>query len=351
MTIRVRARALAVAAAVVAFAVPATTAAAPKHGTGGVAAEATTLTVYSGRDERFVKPMFDLFTQRTGIQLQVRYGDSASLAATLLEEGTNSPADVYIAQDAGALGAVGSAKRLAVLPQRTLKKVAPRFRAPGHRWVGVSGRARVVAYNTDAVRASDLPTSVWGYTSPRWRGKIAVPPTNASFIAFVSAMRLRAGDDRTRDWLLALKANDAKFFPSNGSILQALARREVEVGFVNHYYLYQLKESTPSAPVANHFLSGRDPGALINVAGAGVVASSKKKAAAVRLIDFLLGRDAQRFFARSPGRAEYPLAAGIRPRVGLPPLTRIEGAKINLSALGAKLPSTLELLREVGYTR
>ena len=351
MTMRFRTLAVALLAALAVLATAATAGAASKAGTGGVAAQATTLTVYSGRDERFVKPMFDLFTQRTGIQLQVRYGDSAALAATLLEEGRNSPADVFVSQDAGALGAVGSKLRLAVLPQKTLKKVSPRFRAPGKRWVGVSGRARVVAYNTDALRASELPTSIWGYTSPRWRGKIGVPPTNASFIAFVSAMRMRVGDDRTRDWLLALKANDVKFFTGNGPILQALARREVEVGFVNHYYLYQLKESTPSAPVANHFLTGRDPGALINVAGAGVVASSKKKAAAVRLIDFLLSKDAQRFFSRSPGRAASGYSARVRPRVGLPPLTRIEGAKINLSALGSRLPSTLELLREVGYTR
>lgn len=350
---RTPAAALTAVAAVAAATAAASTAAAAPHQTTNVAATraTTTLTVYSGRDERFVKPLFDLFQQRTGIQLQVRYGDSAALAATLIEEGDNSPADVYVAQDAGALGAAGSAARLAVLPQSTLRKVAPRFRAPGNRWVGLSARARVVAYNTDVVRPADLPSTIWGYTHPRWRGKIAVPPTNASFIAFVSAMRLRAGDDRTRDWLLALKANDVKFFPSNGAILQALARREVEAGLVNHYYLYQLKESTPSAPVANHFLTGRDPGALINVAGAGVVASSQNKVAAVRLIEFLLGNDAQRFFARSPGRAEYPLASAVRPRPGLPALAQIEGAKINLSALGAKLPSTLELLREVGYTR
>ena len=319
----------------------------------GVAAagQSATLTIYSGRDERFVKPILDTFTQRTGIQVQVRYGDSSSLAATLIEEGSNSPADLFLSQDAGALGAVAGKLLLTVLPQTTLRRVAPRFRAPSSRWIGISGRARVVAYNTEKLRASDLPATIWGYTSPRWRTKIGLPPTNASFQAFVSAMRMRAGDDRTRDWLLALKANDVKFFPNNSSVLAAIARREVEVGFVDHYYLYQLKETTPSAPVANHFLSGRDPGALINVAGAGVMSSSTNKAQALRLVDFLLGRDAQRFFARSPGRAEYPLAAGIRPRVGLPPLDKIEGAKINLGALGSRLPSTLQLLNEVGYTR
>jgi iron(III) transport system substrate-binding protein len=315
------------------------------------AATPTTLTIYSGRAESFVKPMFDEFTKRTGIKLAVRYGDSAALAATLLEEGGNSPADLFFAQDAGALGAVASKGRLSVLPAKTLRKVPARFRAPGKRWVGISARARVVAFNTDAARAADLPATIWGYTAPRFKGKVGLPPTNASFQAFVTAMRLRAGEDRTRDWLLAMKANDVKFYSGNSQVLNAIASREIEYGFVNHYYLYQLKEQRPTAPVANHFLTGRDPGALINVAGAGVVSSSSKKAAATRLIDFLLEKQAQRFFARSPGRAEYPLASGALPRVGLPPLAKIEGAKISLGALGPQLARTLQLLNEVGYTR
>lgn len=314
-------------------------------------AETTTLTIYSGRAESFVKPMFDEFTKQTGIKLAVRYGDSAALAATLLEEGDNSPADLFFAQDAGALGAVASKGRLSVLPAGTLKKVPARFRAPGKRWVGISARARVVAYNTDALKSSDLPTAIWGYTAPRFKGKVGLPPTNASFQAFVTAMRMRAGDDRTRDWLLALKANDVKFYSGNSQVLNAIASREIEVGFVNHYYLYQLKEQRPTAPVANHFLTGTDPGALINIAGAGIVASSGEKAAAGRLIDFLLTKQAQRFFARSPGRAEYPLAGGALPRVGLPPLAKIEGARISLGALGPQLARTLQLLSEVGYTR
>ena len=318
----------------------------------GDRAEATTLTIYSGRDQRFVEPVFEAFERATGIDVEVRYGDSATLAATLVEEGRNSRADVFFAQDAGALGAVAGRGLLRELPAATLRRVPKRFRAPGKRWVGVSGRARVVAYNTDTLRSSQLPATIWGYTNPRWKGKIGLPPTNASFQAFVSAMRLRVGDDRTRDWLLALKSNDVKFYPSNSRVLAAIASREVELGFVNHYYLYQLKEQQPNAPVANHFLRGKkDPGALINVAGAGVVTRSKNRAAALRFVNFLLSKDMQRLFARSPARAEYPLAAGVRARPGLPPLGTIEGAKINLGALGRELPATLQLLNEVGYTR
>jgi iron(III) transport system substrate-binding protein len=312
----------------------------------------TSLTIYSGRDERFVKPVFDRFMEMTGMELRVRYGDSATLAATLLEEGSNSPADIFFAQDAGALGAVASEGRLLTLPQSVLRRVPKRFRAPGNRWVGVTGRARVVTYNTDTLTAAQLPKTIWGYTQSRWKDKIGLPPTNASFQAFVTAMRLRAGEDRTRDWLAAIKNNGARFYPSNSRVLEAVASREVEVGFVNHYYLYQLKETRPSAPVANYFLrSRRDPGALINVAGAGIVTGTEKRQAATRFLNFLLSRGIQRFFAQTPGRAEYPLVRGIRPRSGLPNLAGIEGAKANLGALGRNLPETLELLNEVGYTR
>jgi iron(III) transport system substrate-binding protein len=314
-------------------------------------ASATTLTVYSGRDERFVKPVFDKFTELTGIELKVRYGDSAQLAATMLEEGDNSPSDVFFSQDAGALGAVAMRGRLEVLPEGTLRRVPRRFRAPGKRWVGVTGRARVVAYNTDALSARALPRTIWGYTQPRWRGLVGVPPTNASFQAFVSAMRIRVGDDRTRDWLLALKENGVRFYTSNARIVSAVASREIQVGFVNHYYVYQHRELRPNDPVANHFLGKKDPGALINVAGAGVVTGSANRRPALRLINFLLSRGMQRFFSSSPGRAEYPLVPGIRPRPGLPPLARLEGARISLQRLGRELPRTLELLSEVGYTR
>ncbi len=318
---------------------------------GSEAQSRETLTHYSGRDELVVKPLLERFTHVTGIQLKVRYADSAELAATLLEEGRNSPADIFFAQDAGALGAVASKGQLRVLPQRTLGKVFARFRAPGKRWVGVTGRARVVVYNSEVLTRNALPKTIWGYTAARWRGKIGLPPTNASFQAFVTAMRLSAGEARTREWLTRIKANGAKFYARNAQVVAAVASREIEVGFVNHYYLYQHKEQVPEAPIKNHFLGRRDPGALVNVAGVGVVTTTKQPRAAQRFVDFLLTKEAQRFFAQSPGRAEYPLVRGVKPRTGLPGLTNIQGPKISLGALGRGLERTLVLLNEVGYTR
>ncbi|MSO58084.1 MAG: iron ABC transporter substrate-binding protein [Thermoleophilia bacterium] len=315
------------------------------------ALQGTTLTVYSGRAEAFAKPLFDLFTKDTGIEVEARYADSATLAATILEEGSNSPADLFWGQEAGAVGAVSREGLLAVLPAEALARVPPRFRSPNRTWVGTSGRARVLAYNTEAVQTSELPKSSFALTASRWKGKVGLPPTNASFQAFVSQMRVVYGDDRTRDWLLALKANDVKFFSSSSQVLAALARGEIEVGLVNHYYLTALKAQQPTAPVANHFFAKGDPGAMVNCAAVGILKTSQHAAAAQKLVAFLLSKRAQHHIARGPGNAEYPLVQGVLPRPGLPKLGDVKGPDLNLGRLGRELPLTLRLLSEVGFTR
>ncbi|MCC6221950.1 MAG: iron ABC transporter substrate-binding protein [Thermoleophilia bacterium] len=309
-----------------------------------------TLTVYSGREEEIVAPLFALFEDETGIAVEVRYGDSAELAATLAEEGDGSPADVFFAQDAGALGAVAAEGLLAGLPVDLLERVDERYRDAGGRWVGTSGRVRVLAYNTDAVSHDELPGSVLELTDPRWKGKIGLPPTNASFQAFVTAMRLALGEEETRRWLEGIKANEPKLYEKNSPVLEALAAGEIEVGLVNHYYLYLLKEEQPDAPVDNHFLDAGDPGALVNVAGVGVLAGSDQQEAALAFVRFLLSDAGQRFYAEEAEEAEYPLVAGVAPREGLPSLESLQGPDISLAELGAELEATLELLNEVGLT-
>lgn len=315
----------------------------------GAAATARSITIYSGREQELVEGLFERFEARTGIDVKVRYGDSAELAATILEEGKASPADVFFAQDAGTLGAVAAKGRLEKLPARTLARVPARFRDPGGYWVGTSGRARVIAYNTNLVKPADLPKSVFDVTAPKWRGKVGVPPTNASFQAFVSAMRVSVGDARTRQWLEALQRNKPKLYEKNTPVLEALANGEVALGLVNHYYLFLLKEEQPDAPVENHYLRGRDPGALVNAAGAAVVAGTDRRAEARRFVDFLLSAEGQRYYGTAE-EAEYPLVAGIPARKGLPPLTSLQGPALSLGKLGSLLESTLEMLSEVGLT-
>ena len=303
------------------------------------------LTIYSGRNEKLIGKLIAQFKRESGLNVKVRYGDSAELAATIAEEGPNSPADVFFAQDAGALGAVE--EQLSALPKNVVDNIPERFRDPRGRWSGTSARARVVAYSTERVKASQLPDTVFGYTDPRWKGKVGFAPPNASFQAFVSGMRLEVGDARTRQWLEAMKRNKPKLYDNNIQTVEAIARGEVDVGFVNHYYLYELRRERPKLPVENFYLRRADPGALVNTAGTGILESAENRPEAERFVRFLQSKDAQTYFAEET--YEYPLTAGVRPVRGLRPLDEVIGPGFALGELGGELRSTLQMLDEVGF--
>jgi len=303
------------------------------------------ITVYSGRSEELVGPLLEQFTEETGIEVQARYGDTAEMANLLLTEGENSPADVFFAQDAGALGAVAEEGLLAPLPDEILDRVDERFRSPDGEWVGVSGRARVVAYNTENLAEADLPDSIFGFTDPEWEGRIGWAPTNGSFQAFVTALRALEGDDRAREWLEGIQANDPNVYEGNNPALDAVIAGEVDVAFINHYYLMQRLDEDPDAPAANYFLTDGDPGALVNVAGTGILNTAPSADAARELVAYLLGEEAQQYFADET--KEYPLVDGVEADPNLPPLDEIGTPEIDLSDL-SDLEGTLELLQEVG---
>jgi iron(III) transport system substrate-binding protein len=163
-------------------------------------------------------------------------------------------------------------------------------------------------------------------------------------------MTLSLGEERTREWLEGIMANDPKLYESNTPTVEAVAAGEIQVGFVNHYYLYLVKEEQPDAPVANDYLPGTDPGALVSVAGAGVLDSAEHKDAANRFLEFLLSEEGQRFYVEQAEEAEYPLIEGIDAKEGLPSLDSLQGPDIELDALGPELERTLQLLNEVGFT-
>lgn len=307
-----------------------------------------TLTIYSGREEDVVAPLYKAFEDATGIALEVRYGGSSELAAQIAEEGDNSPADVFFSQDAGTLGAISD--QLAPLAPSQLDRIPRAFRATDGRWVGTSGRVRVVAYNTTALKPSDLPSTVAEYADARFRGRLGIAPTNGSFQAFVTVMRLEFGDAKTKAFLTALKDNDVKTYEKNSAIVEAVANGEIDLGFVNHYYLALLKKEQPNAPVANHFLTPGDPGAFVNVAGVGVLASSDRTDAAGAFVDYLLSDAGQRYYTTTSEESEFPLVAGIPGPEGLPSLTDLLGKDVTVVDLGAEARATLELLNEVGLT-
>ncbi len=305
------------------------------------------ITLYSGRNEALVQPIIDQFTADTGIEVEVRYGDTTELAGVLLEEGDNSPADLFFAQDAGALGAVSDEGQLMTLPQPVLDLVPAKFRADNGQWVGLSGRSRVVVYNNTAeLTDADLPDNIDAFTDPSWDGRIGWVPTNASFQSFVTAYRLLEGEEAARAWLEGIQDNNPTVYPNNGAAVEGTANGEVDVAFVNHYYLFQfLAEQGEDFSARNHFLSGGDVGALVNVAGAGILESSDHKEDAQALIEYLLSKVGQEYFANKT--YEYPLTAGISVTEGLPPLESLEPPEVDLSNLD-DLAGTIALLQETG---
>ncbi len=302
------------------------------------------LVVYSGRSEVLIAPIIKQFTEATGVQVDVKYGATSALAATLLEEGSRSPADVYFAQDPGDLGAVKDL--LGTLPDDIVNAVPAWARSPEARWVGLSGRARVVVYNTAQLTEADLPDSIAGFADPRWKGQIGWAPGNSSFQAMVSAMRVLLGEGQTLAWAKGVQANQPKAFPNNTSIVRAVAAGEVQVGFVNHYYLHQLiAEEGQDVQARNYFTRSRDGGSVVLVAGAGVLATSKNKGAAERFLRFMLSPVAQQYFAGQTH--EYPLAGGVAHDPLLPDLESLQVPELDLSRLD-DVKGTQSLLRQAG---
>jgi iron(III) transport system substrate-binding protein len=304
-------------------------------------------TLYSGRNETLVGPLIEQYAEETGVSIDTRYGGTGELAATILEEGEDTPASLFFSQDAGALGLLADEGRFETLPAELLDRVEERFRDPEGRWVGVTGRARVLAYNTDTVSEDKLPASVRDLTDPAWAGRVGWAPENASFQAFITAFRLIDGDDAVRGWLEAMIANGTlNFGDSNSAIVQAIGNGEIDAGLVNHYYLYAVgREAGEGFPVANHFFAGGDPGSLINVAGIGLIEGANEENAALAFVDYLLSEEAQEYFATET--FEYPLIEGVAAPEGLVPLSEIAHPDIALGDL-ADLRGTLDLLSEVG---
>ncbi|TVP66375.1 MAG: iron ABC transporter substrate-binding protein [Nodularia sp. (in: Bacteria)] len=309
-----------------------------------VNAQTRTITIYSGRNERLIGPLLEQAKKDLGVNIQVRYGDTAELAIALVEEGKNTRADLFFGQDAGALGLLERRNLTRTIPPNLLNQVDPRFRSSQGHWIGISGRSRILNYNTSRVRENELPNSVWDLTRPQWRGRVAWAPTNGSFQSFITAMRLTEGEPRTLQWLRAMKANGATVYRNNTSIVEALGRGETDIGLVNNYYLGRFKSDNPNFPVAGHYTKN-DAGSMVNIAGVAIMATTGRQADAERLIAYLLRPSSQRFFATETN--EYPLVKGLPGPANQVPLSQIQGPDVNLTNLH-DLPGTLELLQKAG---
>lgn len=316
-------------------------------GLGAGAANADQLTVYSGRGESFVAPIIAQFQRQTGITVNVRYGDTAALAVLLQEEGARSPADIFWAQDAGALGATAEAGMFVELPADVFEGLPEIFRSSTNEWVATSGRSRVIAYSLERASEDELPESILDLTDERYAGRVAWAPTNGGFQAHVTAMRVVLGEDATRDWLEGMRDNDTQVYRNNTTQVQAIGDGEVDFALVNNYYLARFTARDADYPVAQTTFAPGDIGNLVNIAGVGVLASSENQDAALRFVRFLLSPAMQQYVTSQ--LSEYPVIADVIADPSLPPFDAMLEASpdIDLDAL-KDLDGTLNLLREVG---
>lgn len=303
--------------------------------------------LYSGREESLVQPLIDSFTTQTGIAVDIRYAGTSELAAQLLEEGADSPAAVFLSQDAGALGALSQEGLFAELPAEITDRVEPAFTSYDGSWVGITGRARVVVYDSEVVSEEELPTTADAIVGPQWSGKVGVAPGNASFQSFVTAYRVLKGESAADQWVSGLNINNPQIFEKNGAILEAVNDGTIPLGLINHYYWYRLasERGAENMRAQLHFTEAGDPASIVNVTGAGLLAAQSFDLDALELIAFLVSDEAQQYFVDTT--FEYPLVPGIAAPEGLPALSELAVADFDLSDL-ATLAQTQELLRKYG---
>ncbi len=307
-----------------------------------------TVTIYSGRSASLVGPLLERFAEQTGISVDVRYGESAELALLIDQEGDRSPADVFYSQSPGATGFLAGDGRLAALEASTLDHVDERFRNADGQWVGVSGRQRVLVYNTDLMDEADLPGSVFDVVEEPWAGQVAIAPNNGSFQDFITAVIASEGEDTAVQLLADLAATEAPTYANNSAIVEAVSRGEVAMGLVNHYYAFRFLDEDPDLPIANHLFPGDDVGAMLIPSSVSVVQGSDQTDGARQLVEFLLSEESQRYFAEET--FEYPLADEVPAVATIPPLSGLDVPVIDIDELGDGLEHTVELIRDSGLS-
>jgi len=312
----------------------------------------SSVTVYSGRSENLIKPVLDAFACESGTSVQVRWASSTDLALLIDAEGDRSDADVFISRSPGPVGFLEAKGLLGPMDSSILDLVSAEHRGDNGTWVGFSGRKRVLVHNLDSVPRSELPASVFELADPQWRGRVAIPATNGSFLDWFTVFRAQYGDAAATEWLDGMVANDARYYPNNVAIVEAVARGEVDVGLVNHYYNYRMAADAEAAGnqhrAANHDLSDDDIGSLLIITAATMTSSVKDRAAAQSLIAYLLSPRAQRYVTRNT--CEYPLAPSVAPNPALPALSALSIGSVDFDALGGGFEGSEDIIQRSGIT-
>jgi iron(III) transport system substrate-binding protein len=300
-----------------------------------VMGQAQSLTLYNAQHEQVVGMLTAMFTKETGIKVQVHTGEGPDIASQILQEGKDSPADVFFTENSPELILLDEQGLLAPVYPATVAKVPSRYSAADGDWLGVLARENVLDFNPRMISKSALPASLMDLAKPEWAGKVGIAPSDADFLPLVSAVIRTQGEPAALNWLNGLKAN-AKIYEDDESVVAAVARGDVAVGVVNNYYWARLETDLGPQKIHSalyHFKHG-DVGGLINVSGVAILKSSKNQAAAQKFAAFLVSHQAQVALGESEVDFEYPLVPGIAPNKLLTPFSALQPPAISVSKLG-----------------
>ncbi len=308
------------------------------------------LVIYSGRAERLIKPVLDAFQAKTGIQMDLLSSGTTELVNRLQAEGERTPADLFITNDAGSLERARELGLLRPLNMREIDRAVPApFRAPDNSWVGLSGRFWIVVYNTKLVAPTEVK-SILDLADPRWKDKIAIPNAGSEYLqAGVSVIKASYGDERTKLFLQGLRANaGTQVYGKSAQIVEAVAKGLVAMGLVNHYYIYRHLATQPGAPIAALMPDQQEGGmgAIMNVAGVGVIKHTKHLEPAKLLVEFLVSQAGQKMFADL--NKEYPLHVEVKADPLLPERKSFRAAMVPLARLAELREPTMTLIEQVG---
>ncbi|RMH79295.1 MAG: extracellular solute-binding protein [Acidobacteria bacterium] len=303
--------------------------------------------IYSGRSERLVKPVLDEFSKRTGIRYVLHSAGTVELYNKLLAEGDRSPADLFLTVDGGTLERARIAGLLQpIRSELVTQKVPSQMRAPDNSWVGVSLRFRVIAYNPKKVKPQEV-RDFESLMNLKWKGRLGIRTGSNVYPQSHTAMMIaEKGEAYTERFLRAIVANAGdKIYPSDARIVEAIARGEIDVGIVNHYYVHLHLKKNPNDKENLAFVA--PSGTAYNVSGVGLLKTSRNREAAIKLIEFLVSDEGQRLFAEE--NMEYP----VNPKVPVPkdmiPRDKLKLSKVSIHTMGLYMITAMDLIDKVGY--
>ncbi|MGF3808513.1 iron ABC transporter substrate-binding protein [Enterobacter mori] len=304
------------------------------------------IVVYNAQHENLVQSWVDGFTKETGITVTLRNGGDSELGNQLVQEGSASPADVFLTENSPSMVLVDNAKLFAPLDADTLKQVPAEFRPAHGRWIGIAARSTVFVYNPQKLKETQLPASLMDLAKPEWKGRWAASPSGADFQAIVSAMLALKGEQATLDWLKAMKTNFVAY-KGNSTVMKAVNAGQIDGGVIYHYYRFvdQSKTGENSKNTQLYYFKHQDPGAFVSLSGGGVLASSKHKAQAQAFIKYITGKEGQESL-RTNNAFEYAVGVNAASNPKLVPLKDLDAPKVEPSTLNSK--KVIELMTQAG---